>query len=70
MSQRTVVLLSAGRMYLPTTGNPNSYATSNSNMALSDRPASWRASTDGGRNYLTWATPFPLPAFSSIRETP
>jgi hypothetical protein len=51
-------------MYLPTTGNPNSYASSNSNVALSDQAfAGWHASTDGGRTYIsTWDNPFPLPS--------
>ena len=62
MNDKTVVRGSFGQMYLPTTGNPNSYATSNTNVALSDQAiAGWHASTDGGRTYIsTWANPFPL----------
>jgi TonB dependent receptor len=64
-SKATVIRASGGKMYLPTTGNPNSYATSNSNVALSDQAfAGWHASTDGGRTYIsTWENPFPLAAF-------
>jgi hypothetical protein len=64
VNRKTVVRASAGKMYLATTGNPNSYATSNSNVALSDQAfAGWHASTDGGRTYIsTWANPFPLPS--------
>lgn len=62
VNDKTVVRGSFGEMYLPTTGNPNSYATSNANVALSDQAiAGWHASTDGGRTYIsTWANPFPL----------
>jgi hypothetical protein len=62
VNDKTVVRGSFGQMYLPTTGNPNSYATSNANVALSDQAiAGWHASTDGGRTYIsTWANPFPL----------
>src|SRR5262249_55513483 len=64
VDKNTVVRVSGGKMYLPTTGNVNSYATSNANVALSDQAfAGWHASTDGGRTYIsTWANPFPLPA--------
>ena len=64
VNEKTVVRGSFGQMYLPTTGNPNSYATANANVALSDQAlAGWHASTDGGRNYIsTWANPFPLPS--------
>ncbi len=60
--RKTVIRAYGGKMYLPTTGNANSYATSNSNVALSDQAiAGWHASTDGGRNYISsWKTPFPL----------
>ena len=63
-NNRTVLRMSGGKMYLPTTGNPNNYASSNANVALSDQAfAGWHASTDGGRNYIsTWANPFPLPS--------
>ncbi len=66
-NQKTVIRAYGGKMYLPTTGNANSYATSNSNVALSDQAfAGWHTSTDGGRHYIsTWANPFPLPAFYS-----
>jgi hypothetical protein len=62
INDKTVVRGSFGMMYLPTTGNPNSYATANANVALSDQAiAGWHASTDGGRTYIsTWANPFPL----------
>jgi hypothetical protein len=62
VNDKTVVRGSFGQMYLPTTGNPNSYATANANVALSDQAiAGWHASTDGGRTYIsTWANPFPL----------
>ncbi len=62
INQKTVVRSSFGQMYLPTTGNPNSYATANANVALSDQAlAGWHASTDGGRTYIsTWGNPFPL----------
>ena len=62
VTPKTVIRISGGKMYLPTTGNPNSYATSNSNVPLSDQAfAGWHASTDGGRHYIsTWNTPFPL----------
>ena len=62
LNDKTVVRGSFGMMYLPTTGNPNSYATANANVALSDQAvAGWHASTDGGRTYIsTWANPFPL----------
>ena len=62
INEKTVVRGSFGQMYLPTTGNPNSYATANANVALSDQAiAGWHASTDGGRTYIsTWANPFPL----------
>jgi hypothetical protein len=65
LDKDTVLRVSAGKMYLPTTGNPNSYATSNSNVALSDQAfAGWHASTDGGRHYIsTWENPFPLASF-------
>ncbi|MEO8679135.1 MAG: TonB-dependent receptor [Vicinamibacterales bacterium] len=61
-NEKTVIRGSFGQMYLPTTGNPNSYATANANVALSDQAlAGWHASTDGGRTYIsTWANPFPL----------
>jgi hypothetical protein len=64
ITKDTVLRASGGKMYLPTTGNPNSYATSNSNVALSDQAfAGWHASTDGGRTYIsTWDNPFPLPS--------
>ena len=67
VDENTVLRASFGKMYLPTTGNPNSYATSNANVALSDQAfAGWHASTDGGRNYIsTWENPFPLPAMFS-----
>lgn len=67
LNDQTVVRSSFGMMYLPTTGNPNSYATSNANVALSDQAiAGWHASTDGGRSYIsTWANPFPLPSMLS-----
>lgn len=67
VNEKTVVRGSFGQMYLPTTGNPNSYATANANVALSDQAfAGWHASTDGGRNYIsTWANPFPLPSMYS-----
>ena len=71
VEENTVIRASFGKMYLPTTGNPNSYASSNANVALSDQAfAGWHASTDGGRNYIsTWANPFPLPAmFSSYSK--
>ena len=71
VDENTVVRASFGKMFLPTTGNPNSYASSNANVALSDQAfAGWHASTDGGRNYIsTWANPFPLPAmFSSYAK--
>ncbi|ODS59287.1 MAG: hypothetical protein ABS36_02225 [Acidobacteria bacterium SCN 69-37] len=63
----TVLRASFGKMFLPTTGNPNSYATSNANVALSDQAfAGWHASVDGGRTYIsTWADPFPLPSMYS-----
>jgi len=67
----TVVRASFGKMYLPTTGNPQSYASSNANVALSDQAfAGWHASTDAGRTYISnWANPFPLPAmFSSYSK--
>ena len=62
VNEKTVVRGSFGQMYLPTTGNPNSYATSNANVALSDQAiAGWHASTDGGRTYISnWSNPFPL----------
>jgi hypothetical protein len=62
VNEKTVVRGSFGKMFLPTTGNPNSYATSNANVALSDQAiAGWHASTDGGRTYISnWANPFPL----------
>jgi hypothetical protein len=73
LTPKTVIRAYGGKMYLPSTGNPNSYATSNSNVALSDQAfAGWHASTDGGRHYIsTWDTPFPLPSmFSSYtRDT-
>lgn len=58
----TVIRAYGGKMYLPTTGNPASYATSNPNVALSNQAfAGWHASTDGGRHYIsTWENPFPL----------
>jgi hypothetical protein len=58
----TVIRAYGGKMWLPTTGNPASYATSNSNVALSNQAfAGWHASTDGGRTYIsTWENPFPL----------
>ena len=64
VNDKTVIRGSFGQMYLPTTGNPNSYATANANVALSDQAlAGWHASTDGGRTYIsTWANPFPLPS--------
>jgi hypothetical protein len=67
LDQSTVVRASFGKMYLPTTGNPNSYATSNANVALSDQAfAGWHASVDGGRTYIsTWENPFPLAAMYS-----
>jgi outer membrane receptor protein involved in Fe transport len=67
IEKNTVIRGSFGKMYLPTTGNPNSYATSNSNVALSDQAfAGWHASTDGGRTYIsTWANPFPLQSMFS-----
>jgi outer membrane receptor protein involved in Fe transport len=67
----TVLRASFGKMYLPTTGNPQSYASSNANVALSDQAfAGWHASTDAGRTYISnWANPFPLPAmFSSYSK--
>ncbi len=62
---KTVIRAYGGKMFLPTTGNPNSYATSNSNVALSDQAfAGWHTSTDGGRHYIsTWDNPFALPSF-------
>ena len=62
VNDKTVIRGSFGQMYLPTTGNPNSYATANANVALSDQAfAGWHASTDGGRTYISnWANPFPL----------
>ncbi len=62
MTTKTVIRAYAGKMYLPTTGNPGSYASSASTVALSDQAiAGWHESTDGGRNYIsTWKTPFPL----------
>ena len=70
VEDKTVIRASFGKMYLPTTGNPNSYATSNANVALSDQAfAGWHASTDGGRSYIsTWANPFPLPAMYSTYQ--
>ncbi len=71
VKEDTVVRASFGKMFLPTTGNANSYASSNANVALSDQAfAGWHASTDGGRNYIsTWENPFPLPAmFSSYAK--
>lgn len=71
LKQDTVIRASFGKMYLPTTGNANSYATSNANVALSDQAfAGWHASVDGGRNYIsTWANPFPLASmFSSYQK--
>ncbi len=67
VDQKTVVRASFGKMFLPSTGNPNSYATSNANVALSDQAfAGWHASVDGGRHYIsTWADPFPLPSMYS-----
>jgi Carboxypeptidase regulatory-like domain len=61
-NDKTVFRGSFGQMYLPTTGNPNSYATANTNVALSDQAlAGWHASTDGGRTYISnWSNPFPL----------
>ncbi len=61
-NDKTVIRGSFGQMYLPTTGNPNSYATANANVALSDQAlAGWHASTDGGRTYISnWENPFPL----------
>ena len=63
-NEKTVIRGSFGQMYLPTTGNPNSYATANANVALSDQAlAGWHASTDGGRTYISnWENPFPLPS--------
>ncbi len=62
LNKDTVIRAYGGKMYLATTGNPASYATSNSNVALSDQAfAGWHASTDGGRTYISnWANPFPL----------
>ena len=75
LGSKTVIRASGGKMYLPTTGNPNSYASSNANVALSDQAfAGWHASTDGGRTYIsTWENPFPLPSMfttytRSVRE--
>ncbi len=67
VEKNTVIRASFGKMYLPTTGNANNYATSNSNVALSDQAfAGWHASTDGGRTYIsTWANPFPLASMFS-----
>jgi hypothetical protein len=67
LDKNTVIRAYGGKMYLPTTGNPSSYATANSNVALSDQAfAGWHASTDGGRTYIsTWANPFPLAAMFS-----
>jgi outer membrane receptor protein involved in Fe transport len=73
LDQKTVVRISGGKMFLPTTGNAGSYATSNSNVALSDQAyAGWHASTDGGRHYIsTWDTPFALPSMftKATRDT-
>jgi hypothetical protein len=68
--ENTVIRGSFGRMYLPTTGNPNSYATSNANVALSDQAfAGWHASVDGGRTYISnWVNPFPLPSMISTYQ--
>ena len=53
-NDKTVIRGLFGQMYLPTTGNPNSYATANANVALSDQAlAGWHASTDGGRTYIS-----------------
>ncbi len=62
MTPKTVVRVYAGKMYLPTTGNPSSYASSASTVALSDQAlAGWHASTDGAKTYIsTWKSPFPL----------
>ncbi len=62
VDKNTVIRAYGGKMYLPTTGNPASYATSNANVALSNQAfAGWHASTDGGRHYIsTWENPFPL----------
>jgi hypothetical protein len=68
---KTVIRAYGGKMYLATTGNPSSYATANSNIALSDQAfAGWHASTDGGRTYIsTWSNPFPLASmFSSFTK--
>jgi hypothetical protein len=71
MDDKTVFRASFGKMFLPSTGNANSYATSNANVALSDQAfAGWHASTDGGRTYIsTWENPFPLQSmFSSYQK--
>jgi hypothetical protein len=62
LNSKTVIRASGGKMYLPTTGNPSSYATSNGSVPLSNQAvAGWHASTDGGIHYIsTWDTPFPL----------
>src|SRR5262249_24898776 len=67
VEKNTVIRMSFGKMYLPTTGNANNYASSNANVALSDQAfAGWHASVDGGRNYIsTWANPFPLASMFS-----
>jgi hypothetical protein len=63
LSKNTVIRAYGGMMWLPTTGNPNAYSTTNSTVALSDQAiAGWHSSDDGYQTFnSTWTNPFPHP---------